>query len=304
MEPRKTPALGERSMGMTMQWIGRRVSTVLGALCLSAGLVLGLPAKAQQPRFGLDEEHFAEQRILSFETKHLRVHHSEGAEDAARAYAEVLDDAAAWLADEVGWNATLVVAVLDGKDWRALARLPFPVPHARPDETMVVIPTSIAPYPGFDVWNLDARELTTALAVHELGHVAAYDLDINRESLWVGELVANLFMAGYVRARRPELNALLGGVPDGFDGAGEVRSLAVLDEQYAGVGLENYAWFQFRLAELADAMVKERPFAEIVSGLRREFPFGQAAEEMTATLARLERIVPGSTQVIADMTGE
>lgn len=291
-------------MGMTLRWIGRRSGALFGAMIMSAWLVVSPPVAAQPSPFGLDEAQLVERDLSSFETEHLRVHHSAGADEAARAYADVLNDAAAWLADEVGWNATLVVAVLDGEDWRALARLPFPVPHARPGETMVVIPTSIAPYPGFDVWNLDARELTTALAVHELGHVASYDLDINRESLWVGELVANLFMAGYVRARRPELDALLGGVPDGFDGAGEVRSLAVLDEQYAGVGLENYAWFQFRLAELADAMVKERPFAEIVSGLRREFPFGQAAEEMTATLARLERIVPGSTQVIGDMTGE
>jgi hypothetical protein len=291
-------------MGMMMRLIGKRSGALFGAMIMSAWLVVSPPVAAQPSPFGLDEAQLVERDLSSFETEHLRVHHSAGADEAARAYADVLNDAAGWLADEVGWNATLVVAVLDGEDWRALARLPFPVPHARPGETMVVIPTSIAPYPGFDVWNLDARELTTALAVHELGHVASYDLDINRESLWVGELVANLFMAGYVRARRPELDALLGGVPDGFDGAGEVRSLAVLDEQYAGVGLENYAWFQFRLAELADAMVKERPFAEIVSGLRREFPFGQAAEEMTATLARLERIVPGSTQVIGDMTGE
>ncbi len=304
MEPRKTPAWGERSMGMTMRWIGRRSGALFAAMIMSAGLVMQLPAAAQPSPFGLDEAQLVTRSLASFETEHLRVHHSSGAEDAARAYAEVLDDAAGWLADEVGWRATLVVAVLDGDDWRALARLPFPVPHARPGETMVVIPTSIAAYPGFDIWKLDARELTTALAVHELGHVAAYDLDINRESLWVGELVANLFMAGYVRERRPDLDALLGGVPQGFDGAGAVRSLAALDEQYAGVGLENYAWFQFRLAELADAMVRARPFAEIVSGLQREFRFGQSAEEMTATLARLERIVPGSTAGIVDMTGE
>lgn len=290
-------------MGSTMREIGRRSSALIAAMIVSTGLVFSLPAATQPSPFGLDEEQLVARGLSSFETEHLRVHHSWGAEDAARAYAEVLDDAAGWLADGVGWRATLVVAVLDGDDWRALARLPFPVPHARPGESMVVIPTSIAAYPGFDIWRLDARELTTALAVHELGHVAAYDLDINRESLWVGELVANLFMAGYVRERRPDLDALLGGVPDGFDGAGAVRSLAVLDEHYAGVGLENYAWFQFRLAELADVMVEARPFAEIVSGLREEFPFGQTGDNLADALRRLERIVPGSTAAIADMTG-
>ena len=128
-------------------------------------------------------------------------------------------------------------------------------------------------------------KLNADLTSHEIGHVIAWQTGIWSNSHWVNELVADIFLAGYLRAREPDDRGLLDGVPAGFDDAGKVTSLAELDLRYAGIGLENYAWFQFRLAALADFLVAGSDFAGLIEGLRAAFP----KSEFFATECRADR---------------
>ena len=234
------------------------------------------------------------------------VYYSPSAEAEATVYAETFTRAVPWLRQQLDWDGNITMAVLDAADYqRVSAFIPYPIPYADTGDggRLVVMPDRIDSYPGFETWDLDPIALNAALTLHEIGHIVAAQTGILSGNHWVNELIADVFLAGYARAEEPAFTALLNGVPPRFASAGKLTYLHELDALYAGVGLENYAWFQFRLADLADHIVTGRDFAAVIAELRDAFPASDAqVESVDAVLLRLEQIAPGVTALAADMT--
>lgn len=281
-----------------------RLFAPVGALLFLATFCLA--AAAEPSPLGLNERQLVERGMPVAVIDGTKVYHSATARPQAETYGKAIAEAIAFHRAELGWSGDLAVAVLDADDWRELVALPYPVPHAELTWNLVVMPDSIAGFPGFDLWDFDAEALNVSLTFHEIGHVIANQLDLRSDNHWIEELVADLFLAAYVRAERGDLAAILSGVPPRFSNPGPYDQLADFDFFYAQVGLESYAWFQFRLAEAADRMLANRRFADIVRGLRREFPkqLRLRRETVGRTLERLERIVPGASDALADMAGD
>lgn len=232
---------------------------------------------------------------------------SPGAETEADRYAAALGEAVAWFREAIGWEGRFAMAVLDAADYERYAGQTYPVPFAEVVTGLVVMPDSIATFPGFDAWGLDAVELNANLTLHEIGHAIAHDIGLWSSSHWVNELVANVFLAAYLRAEQPD-NRLLDGVPPGFADAARTTNLVDLDDHYAGVGLDNYAWFQFRLATMADHLAADADFAELIAALTAAFPAEEAKIASVLptpeeALRRLEAIAPGISALAADLLG-
>lgn len=235
------------------------------------------------------------------------LYYSPAAEAEADRYAAVLAEAVDWYRETIGWEGRFAMAVLDDGDYERYAGQGYPVPFAEIVTGLVVMPDDISAFPGFDVWDLEAGHLNQTLTLHEVGHVIAYDIGLWSQSHWVNELMANVFLAGYLRARHPDDRALLEGVPPGFEDAGRTKHLVDLDRLYAGVGLDNYAWFQFRLAEIADHLAADADFATLIRALREAFPSGETGGNNVPTpeesFRRLEAITPGIGAMAAGLVG-
>lgn len=283
-----------------------RFAAAFVAVILMAAAMASGTARAQPSPYGVSETLLVDHGLALIETDALRLYHSEGVEAEARRLAQVMSAAVSWYRARLDWDQPLAVAVLGREDWEAMARIPYPVPFAEMFWDVVVMPDSIVGFPGFARWGFDPRALNEALTFHEIGHVMANRLGIRSGNHFVEELIANIFLAAYVRAERPDLAFILAGVPAGFDRNDAYRSLIDLDDLYAGVGLMNYAWFQFRLAVLADFMVANAPLEEIIVGLREAFPAEawHRRETIPASLARLEVVVPGVSSLVADIIGD
>lgn len=236
----------------------------------------------------------------------VEVHYSPSAEAEARVYAATFQRAVPWFRETLDWRGAITMAVLDPDDYRSVAAfIPYPVPYADTGGSgrLVVMPDRIDTFPGFDMWDLDGTTLNAALTLHEVGHIIAAQTGIAPGNHWVNELIADVFLAGYARAEEPAFTTLLNGVPPRFADAGQLTYLHELDALYAGVGLENYAWFQFRLADMADHIVTGRDFADVIAALRSAFPADERrVEPLSATLAKLELIAPGVTAFADGMT--
>lgn len=278
----------------------------LAAIVVAAAVFVSAPGMAQDDH--ALTYHSLRASDLPYREEPFPVWHSPSAEREADAFVATMADAVAWYRAETNWDGQLKLAVLNAGDYARYAGQPYPVPYAEVATGLVVMPDSIAAFPGFDAWGLEDRALNTSLTFHEIGHAIARDIGLWSNSFWVDELVANVFLAGYLRAARPDDRSLLQGVPPAFREAARTTRLTDLDDLYAGVGLDNYAWFQFRLAAIADHMVEGRDFGALVEGLRAAFPISETAVGMVMptpeeSLRRLEAIAPGTTALAVDMLG-
>lgn len=193
-------------------------------------------------------------------------------------------------------NPRLRVAVLTAEDYARVGTIPYPTPYTETRTGMIVIADDVSSHPGFELWDIDPFELNVAWAFHELGHKIARDLGIWSPSFFVNELIANVFMAAYIRAERPIFLAYQSGIPPRFADAGRLTSLAAFDQVYFGMGQQNYLWFHFHLAEMADFMVRDEDFGTLVERLGEAFQLANPRPEtVDESLARLERIKPGVT---------
>ncbi len=235
----------------------------------------------------------------------LRLYYSPAAEDAAAAYAAELEAAVAWYRAQLGWSGPVTMAVLDKADFAKVTRIPYPSPHTETRTGLIIMADRIDEHPGFDQWDLEPMGLNTAFTFHEIGHVIARDLAIWSPNAWINELVANVFLAAYVRAERPQYGGFQRGLPPRFDSAGRYRRLDDFDDLYFSMGQLNYLWFQFQIARIADYLVSDGDFRAVVEGLRREFPMvvGRRRESVKKTFERLERIRPEVTAVAAGLAG-
>jgi len=236
----------------------------------------------------------------------ITLHYSPpAAAEAARTRAE-LEAAVLWFRRRLGWTATVRVAVLSKPDFARATAIPYPTPHAESSTGFIILADRVDEHPGFERWDLDGPALNAAWGVHELGHVLARDLGIASANSWVGELVANIFMAAYVRAERPALAGFQSGLPPRFRAPPRYTRLAELDALYFSIGQENYLWFQFEIARLADYLVAAKDLPVVVADLQREFPAAarRGRESVAETFTRLERVRAGVTAAAGALFGD
>lgn len=128
-------------------------------------------------------------------------------------------------------------------------------------------------------------------------------MKISSGNAFVGELVANVFAAGYVRAKRLDLTYDLVGPAESEHP--RYTSLADLDYVYAdGVGFQNYVWFQAQLARIAGFLVTGQAFPQVIRRLQLEFPAdAEKQETLDQIVAHLDRIKSGVRDMLGVLAG-
>jgi hypothetical protein len=212
------------------------------------------------------------------------------AERRALRYRRALQAAHEWYEKQLRLSLPITLAVLDKETFAKLSSSPMPYSQFNPG--LVVIPTHMDDVTSLRPPDVDFVLLGEAVAFHEAGHVFANTLKIDGGG-FVNEFVANIFMAAYIRAARPDLKFLLRGP---FATRLKPRYTSGADLVYlrAAVGADNYSWFQSRLQMLADFCLNGGNFVDVIDTMRSAFPAGgRHAPPLGDMMARLEDAFPG-----------
>lgn len=197
------------------------------------------------------------------------VYYSDGYADRAAAVGRQVAASNTFYRDSLGIDVDLRIALLDPGDYERAAfdnGIPYGLPFVNDglvvqpaDLTTGLVATAYAPYEttaapevyaaleGVGLSYAEALpRMFDLIALHEIGHaqVQAYGLD-SRQA-WFGEFLATYLGYAYMRAREPDAaviwDAMLRAGREGFEP--EHTSLDDFNRLYAGVGFENYVWYQ------------------------------------------------------------
>jgi hypothetical protein len=282
-----------------------RMSTSLSILAFAWSLVAALGATSQS---NPAEEKPTIEKVkalhLPSATGAIPVYYSVGAEARALKYQKAIIACQQWYDQQVGKHVDVTLAVLNKADWEKVTDLGYPMPanvggwRSLPPPG-VLVPARFEDYPNSADFTDDADLLVQNIAFHELGHLYAHYIDMKIEDNLLAELYANIFMAAYVRAQRPDMTVFLQGPsrklpPERYTSLEDVQYLA------ADVGFTNYGWFQFQIYRLADLLLKDKPLPKLLAELRKTFsdpvqrPFRDVA-------AKLGAIRPAIAKEMADL---
>ncbi|NMO50789.1 hypothetical protein HH310_06225 [Actinoplanes sp. TBRC 11911] len=198
---------------------------------------------------------------------------SAGGAERARMVAERAARTIAWLDRVVGLPETPPLFVLGPDDWDKVATTPlYGMPHVETDRIVVgqqpapfwnaVIGTVVGHVEGgglrrlHDVYGnpIDIGLFADLLVAHELTHLTDREWAPGPVGFWLGELVANLGLHGYVTEVEPEQTMRLTTIFEVTWSAPNdhwpVRDLAHMEKGLEGDG-SNYVWFEFGLLVLA-----------------------------------------------------
>ncbi len=276
------------------------------ALIASIAILLFAPASKGDIPPSFSDIHYVVAKVPDLEAvqSEMPVMSSPSAKDRAVTYGRIIASAARYFERELGWTLPVRMLVLDKDDWDRISDIPYPAPHIRITERLILMPDSLVAFPGFETWDFDDVSLNAVLTVHELGHGLAHEngLDVSGTDRSITEIIANMMMAGFIYDEMPEMRRLLAGVPAGF-AATENYQLSDFDYFYVTLGLRNYAYFQFIFAKTAGHMVRNKRLAELMPAMMREFESG--ANFLPSTnIARLGSIVPDTAAILQPVAGE
>jgi len=282
------------------------MSKPLIALFVSLAVFLATPAGKAEIPDSFADLHYLIEKLPGLERVQstIPVMTSPSARDRAITYGGIVGRAAKYFERELGWSLPVRMLVLDKDDWSRISEIPYPAPHIRTTEKLILMPDSLVAFPGFDIWGFDDVGLNAVLTVHELGHGLAHvnGLNVSDTDRSITEIIANMMMAGFIHDEMPEMKRLLEGVPKGFAPT-EDYQLSDFDYFYVTLGLQNYAYFQFIFAEAAGYMVRNKPLAQLMPAMVKAFEPG-ANFLPAANIARLDSIVPGTAAILEPFAGE
>jgi len=216
--------------------------------------------------------------------------YSPASEHRALRWQRSLALAHAWFQSQLHIEAPVTLAVLDRETWRKVT--PEILPHAIVRSSLIVFPEHIEDIYPDAFKSLDPVLGAEAVTFHEAGHIFADALKIDGNT-FVGEFLANVFMAGYIRAARPDLVFMLNG-PLPEMKAPRYTSGGDLNYLEANLPPENYLWFEMQLQRLADFCVKGRSFGAVVENLAVAFPAVHSRHvNILEASNRLEALFPG-----------
>jgi hypothetical protein len=292
-------------MNYSMLELRAMLKTCALFVCLSTFLVLTPPeAKAQGNDQEMTEEAIALRILRSFPLQELAgpvpTWYVPSAEQRAREYQQSLQPALAWFEEELHLKLPVDLAVLDQNSYEKINNVPWPLPYAMPNFNYLVFPNHIEELLGPEP---KARAPGEYITYHESGHVFAYRLGIASGNAFVGELIANIFMAGYIHAERPDLMWVLEG-PNPSEHP-RYTTLADLDYvYYPGVGPANYAWYQWHLQRMAGYLTTGQKFSSVVDKLKAQFPADKKKQEtLSEIIAHLNQIRPGISDTLGILAG-
>lgn len=229
---------------------------------------------------------------------------SSGARQQAATYARLLEAAHTFLNEALEFTPELQLFTLAPEDWAEHADFPvYGLPHTAREKDIVVgtelgefwdpiiqlIEDTSTPEQRTELLRihapangkLDASALNDLLSVHELGHLYHQQVPFEFPRLWLMELFANLCVHVYVDVLEPDrmpgwtslCERLSAAPPDVF----QHQSLEDFEQLYAGVGAENYVWYQFRLI----TGITDIHQSGDTGLLQRLYRFGQSAPDLT-----------------------
>ena len=234
------------------------------------------------------------------------VYYSRGAGVEARAlkYQKSILACQQWYDQQVGKHVDITLAVLNKTDWEKVTDFGYPMPfnfggwRSLPPAG-IVVPTRFEDYPNSADFTDDPELLTENISFHELGHLYAHYTDMEIGDNLVAELYANIFMAAYVRAQRPDMLVFLQGPSRKLP---PERYTSLEDLQYIadGVGFTNYGWFHFQIYRMADLLLKDKPLPQLLAELKKTFndPIQRPFKDVAA---RLETIRPSISKEMGDL---
>ncbi|MGD1095668.1 MAG: hypothetical protein ABSB35_27205 [Bryobacteraceae bacterium] len=228
--------------------------------------------------------------------------YSPPAKERALRYQAELQNAHTWFEEQLRIQVPMLLAVLDREEYQSLGgRWALPYCHQLSNPGIVFLPSHLEELVGPEP---EAKTPGEYVTYHEAGHIFADRLKIEGGNPFVDELVANVFMAGYIRENRRDLEWVLEGPSaDHFERTPRYTSLADLDYVYTDVGLENYVWFQYHLQRVAKFLLAGQEFPAVIKALQKEFPAAAKQETLDRIIAHLDRIRPGVRETLGTLAG-
>jgi hypothetical protein len=234
------------------------------------------------------------------------VYYSPGAGVEARAlkYQKSILACQQWYDQQVGKHVDITLAVLNKTDWEKVTDFGYPMPfnfggwRSLPPAG-IVVPTRFEDYPNSADFADDPELLTENISFHELGHLYAHYTDMEIGDNLLAELYANILMAAYVRAQRPDMLVFLQGPSRKLP---PERYTSLEDVQYIAddVGFTNYGWFEFQIYRMADLLLKDKPLPQLLAELKKTFN-DPAQRPFKDVAAKLETIRPSIAKEMGDL---
>jgi len=267
--------------------------------------------------------------LRSLEGVAFPVSFSAGAETRAKSMVTRCERAHRYLKDVLGFDPTLRLLVLSPDDWADHTSIqPYGMPHFVGATTIVVgaetggffqsiilmLDETLTPAQRSEMEAVygvadgqpDLSPFADLLVVHELGHLFHEQVPFDFSRLWLRELFVNLCLHAYVAEAEPERLPALTVFPRLMAllpiGRVRHRSLEDFERLYAGVGPENYGWYQCRLHVAAGSIYDEggtgalRRLYYTFAGLEGDVTDGRVEalleQEVSPAAARLMRTWP------------
>ncbi|HEY6250158.1 MAG TPA: hypothetical protein VI685_09355 [Candidatus Angelobacter sp.] len=234
------------------------------------------------------------------------VYYSAGAgiEPRALKYQKAITACQKWYDQQLGKHVDITLAVLNKADWEKVTDFRYPMPfnvggwRSLPPAG-VVVPVNFEDFPHSADFTDDPDLLNQNIAFHELGHLYMHYTDMEINDNFLAELYANILMAAYVRAQRPDMLVFLQG-PSPKLPPERYTSLEDVDYLADDTGFVNYGWFEFQIYRMADLLLKDKPLPQLLAELKKTFndpvqrPFREVA-------AKLETIRPTIAKEMGDL---
>ena len=252
--------------------------------------------------------------------KKITVYYSSGHEARARAVQPLIEDAMEFYDRKLRLKSDLAVALLDRADWEKITQIPYGLPwfsdppHVaflpatsdgvvatdtiRKKSTMPVAAIKELERLGFD-YEQATDKTVELIGLHELGHVYGQLLGFKtgQPNKWFGEFFASYFAYTYLSAKQPKLARvfeIMTSERAEITPTPRYTSLEDFEKLYAGVGPDNYGWYQGKFM----GRVVEVHRSKGINFIKRAdaaFPPEEGVLPVDVVLSRLDGIASGFT---------
>lgn len=239
-------------------------------------------------------------------------YHVLGQASRAQLIQSMLEDAVVFFQDHLGVFADLSFALLGPTEWSVVSGdIPYGLPWVSDAPYITVFPATLDhPMGRLIMQNIAqsdtllnlprshehiADDFISLIGFHELGHVITEHYGIKPPTHWVSELLASFIAYAFMKVKQPHQATLWDAVCELFPQVITPHHTTLTDFEalYAGVGFENYLWyqglFQRRVCELYQAHGLD--FLPMVKHALTENGGPQDTDPLF--LATMEQISPG-----------
>jgi hypothetical protein len=256
-----------------------------------AALVLAINLGAQQ----VEDPRTTLRNMGALEaTGDVPVIYSPSAEQRALAYQKSLRAAHTWLQKELHVQVPVTLAVLDKKMWEKVSEHQ-PLPHADTRSGLIYVPAN---------WGGESsggqRLPGERILFHEVGHMFAAPLKLYSSNGFINELIANVFLAAYIRTERPDQISALDGPPADrpFPLYATLADLIYLAGAYQRPSAD-YGWIQAHSQRLAGILLGDQKLLDVIHQFQAALPADWASQKTAEQIiSRLEGVRPDVRKIL------